>query len=351
MRLVLLLGLLLTTNVLADPGVTLEILSQSERIDANRMFDDLRQKNGLIFGDIVGNGHAGDVVGNGHEGDVVGNGTPGDVVGNGGGVIEGTLQYLAKNLNVYIHQAILYADYEYPPDFMQALSEIHTSVAMREKPIELIFLSGDTAVNFFTDLHDQQIRAAKTGFSEDYAIYINIDYLYANQQISREHLLGLLVHEVGHQVGYKSHSFLDIVAAEVVRVINLKMNHLESIAIGDDFVDVQFLNYDFNGSKAHLAVSYADKTTFISGWNVEEFKPVCGHYFPIGYRYRNLAWSNYIELISGIETNKGAIEGILEVNCGGPRGGIMQKFIGVEIDIKVEETNLKVDRRFLIPQI
>jgi hypothetical protein len=366
MKLIVVLAALLSSLAFAGSPVSVDILTPAERNLLNNDFMCILKSYGIFSGDVVGNGSgdvvgngSGDVVGNGsgdivgngscgmlgnRSGDVVGNGS-GDVVGNGGGIIEGTLQYLLQNLPDYLEQSILYTDFEFPADTATALMDIHRSIVGRKTPLRLEFVSGPEAQHFFKDEHDQEVRAAKTGFSEMFPIYINIEYLYAESITSRKALITLLVHEIGHQVGYESHSFLDIVGAEVARVVDRHQSFLDSVYFADGFVDVQYLNYDMNGAKATLFVQFEDQERFISGWDQKAFKTKCGQYHPIGYRYRNLSWENYIDLINNPSLEQALIKGIIELNCGGTRGEIKKQFIPFEINVMVKNNILNVLRK------
>lgn len=340
---------LMANMAIAGGPVHLDVLTNVEQIELNLEFDCLLKANGL-GGDVVGNGScdmlgngSGDVVGNG-SGDVVGNGS-GDVVGNGGGVIEGTLQYLLQRLPDYLKQTILYADFDYPADMAKALMDIHRSVTERKNPLKLEFISGAGAKNFFFDEHDQEVRSAKTGFSEDYPIYINVEYLYGSNITDERALITLLIHEIGHQVGYTSHSFLDIIGAEVARIVELQRMYMDSVWLHRGFVEVNYLNYKMNGSKSTLSVSYNDSVRHVSAWDEKYFKEQCGQYHPIGFRYRNLSWVDYIELIDNPEKEQAKVVGIIQLNCAGTRGEIKNVHVPFEVEIFVKNNVLSVLRR------
>lgn len=322
MRALILAFLLFSQSVFSgDNYVHLETVAPDDLEMINKAFEKYLLLHGIQFGDVVGNGS-------------------GDIVGNGGGIIEGTLQSLTKNLPNYIQQTILYADFDYPRDVALALMKINNSLKNRKTPLTLEFLSGEEAKSFFFDEHDQEIRAAKTGFSDRYPIFINLDLLYS-KNISTKALLTLLVHEVGHQVGYKSHSFLDILGSEVSRAIDLQMKSLDELYFDGSELYVNYLNYDMNGSKATLSLQFRDQMSHISGWDFEYFRVLCGQYFPIGFRYRNISWENYVDLMNNKKLEEASLKGILEVNCGGPRGSVIQKFAKIKIKVEVLDHKLK----------
>lgn len=348
------LGLLFISSLAqAGSGMNTSLLSQVEVITANQEFDLLLQANGITsgtsMGDIVGNGHDGDVVGNGHDGDVVGNGHGGDVVGNGGGIIEGTIQFLVQNLQSYVDQTIKHMDTSYPSVVAEALLKISRSLQFRKNPLKVIYLTREEAGTFFFDDLDQQERAAKTRFDENSPIFINIDLLYEMEDISREFLLGTLVHEVGHQVGYQSHSFLDYLGGEVVQAINLKVSSLDAITFGQGQVDVNFLNFDKNSSRAQLSIQYDDQVIYVPSWDFKTFRQTCELYWPVGVKYRNLAWKNYIDYISAPELTEVSVHGIAEVTCAGTRGETVNRFVSVVFEIKLEDNKLEVLRRYARP--
>ena len=236
-------------------------------------------------------------------------------------------------------------DFDYPPDMAQALVEINELLEKRKNKLRLVFFLDQAAKNSFFDESDQSLRSAKTGFSEEYPIYINIEYLYKSNVADRAALITLLVHELGHQVGYTSHSFLDILGAEVARIIDLQKVYLDGIWLRGDYVDVNYLNFKMDNGRSTLSVSFNDQATYISSWDQDSFEQICGQYHPIGFRYRNVSWKDYSEIMKNSKSNQAKLEGVIQLNCSGTRGEIRHQYVRFELDIQVTGDRLDIQNK------
>lgn len=96
----------------------------------------------------------------------------------------------------------------------EALGLILQNLAQYPK-VELLFVGMSESDIFFSDDEGEVERLAKTGFAPEFPILINEKVVEASKDYTVA--ISLIVHELGHQAGMSSHSFLDALGAEVRR--------------------------------------------------------------------------------------------------------------------------------------
>lgn len=140
-----------------------------------------------------------------------------DIVGNGGGIAEQNMRYAYTMLAKSVNYCLVLPQCGESDNQLIVLEKIY-DIARRnqEREENILFLSDKNFNDIFrTDL-DFDHRVAKTGFSSEFPIFVNIDQIYeAELENDLSAMIGILVHEVGHQAGVASHSFLDALASEV----------------------------------------------------------------------------------------------------------------------------------------
>lgn len=99
-------------------------------------------------------------------------------------------------------------------DYREALLAIQKNL-IQHPYVELLFINSSYSEIFFSDFEGEVERLAKTGFSPDFPILINEKIV--SDSVDFTVSISLLVHELGHQAGMSSHSFLDKLGAEVRR--------------------------------------------------------------------------------------------------------------------------------------
>ncbi|QDK43396.1 hypothetical protein DOM21_18450 [Bacteriovorax stolpii] len=173
-----------------------------------------------------------------------------DIVGNGGGAVEQASLYIYRSLDRYISQCLNNKDCYQDSERREVLKKIREVVLKnREEKNRLVFLSGENFEKYMQDELDPEIRVAKTGFSDEFPIFINLaeahnypkDSLYAS-------MVALLVHEIGHQVGVASHSYLDDLALSVRSMMEANTKEFTYDVLGNQFVFTLFASsnqYDF----------------------------------------------------------------------------------------------------------
>lgn len=181
----------------------------------------------------------------------------GDIVGNGGGLIEQNFLFAYYSLQTAIDNCLTAVECyntEEEKVLLKEINQIFIEKLVNKTP--LIFIKNSDTNNFFFDKYDQTQRIAKTGFSKKFPIFINLD---ATDEIVNDipTMIGIIVHELGHQIGIVNHSYLDKLGARVrkmwganwvvsdvdvsskklfVRLYNTRMNSINSK-----------LSYEFDG--------------------------------------------------------------------------------------------------------
>lgn len=174
-----------------------------------------------------------------------------DIVGNGGGAVEQAALYIYRSLDRYIAQCINSSGCVAQGEQREILKQIRdVIVEKRDEKNRIVFLSGENFQKYMQDDLDPEIRVAKTGFSDEFPIFINLEEAYAFPKSSLYgSLVSLFVHEVGHQVGVASHSFLDELATRVRVIMESNTKELTYDVLNDQFSFTLFsgvTNYDFD---------------------------------------------------------------------------------------------------------
>lgn len=126
----------------------------------------------------------------------------------------------------------------------------------------LIFLSGKRYPGFFQDVSDPQVRVAKTIFEPAAPIFINLDQVYdsstSQPSVDYPSSLAILIHELGHQVGVRSHSSLDDLGSKFRSYISSDSDEVSRI-VGEDHLTLSVLNLQLPRQRALMTLSFGDK--------------------------------------------------------------------------------------------
>lgn len=142
----------------------------------------------------------------------------GDIAGNGGGRLEADFHYAYTLIPKLIKDCVDSPVCPLMPDEKKILNDIWLlSVVNNVQKHKFIFLNGKDAGNLFFDEHDQQERVAVTGFERYAPIFINLDMMYADNDVLTHlgRIVQIIIHEVGHQTGVKSHGVLDALGGKL----------------------------------------------------------------------------------------------------------------------------------------
>lgn len=139
----------------------------------------------------------------------------GDMVGNGGGLLEQNFYQAYYLVQSAIENCLYDATCDLTLDQKELLRKINQTYILKiDQELPLIFLKESQSNGFFNEDSNKESRLAKTGFSEKFPIFINTTLaLSITENIPA--MIGILIHELGHQAGVLSHSALDELATKV----------------------------------------------------------------------------------------------------------------------------------------
>ena len=182
----------------------------------------------------------------------------GDIVGNGAGLLEQNFAHAYYSVQTAIENCLSSGNCFISKEQRSILNEINELFIkkLNQKNI-LIFVANSDADNFFFDQHDQTERIAKTGFSHEHSIFINLD-LAKDLHSDVPAMISILIHELGHQVGIASHSFLDLLAAKIRRVWEADWK-VSTIDINQQQLSTRLFSTKNNFINAKLSYVYEGK--------------------------------------------------------------------------------------------
>lgn len=228
-----------------------------------------------------------------------------DIVGNGGGAVEQSSLYIYRSLDRYISQCLNNDNCYLNAERKDVLKKIREVVLQnRDEKNRLVFLSGENFEKYMQDKLDPEIRAAKTGFSMEFPIFINLAEIYNYPKNTLyAGMAALLIHEIGHQVGVASHSFLDELGLSVRTLMEANIEDLAYEVLNNQFTFTLFSSngpYDF----AQYVLEY-DNVKYEVPSLMTSYKCANGNQL-VGANLENLYWEkgktidyNYILSLNG----------------------------------------------------
>lgn len=179
----------------------------------------------------------------------------GDIVGNGGGLVEQNFTSAYYSLQTAIQNCLDKYECGLSEEEAQLLTEINYAYIDKiNQARPLVFVSEKNSDGFFQSKEDQTSRVAKTGFSTESTIFINLDVAGPIVD-SIPAMLGILIHELGHQVGIANHSLLDQLGAKVRNQWNANWKVLRFI-MDDHNLDVRLFSSEFNFINSKISYSF-----------------------------------------------------------------------------------------------
>jgi hypothetical protein len=214
----------------------------------------------------------------------------GTIVGNGAGLVEGNFVFALRMLPQLLDSCLKEAECYQSSSDQAALQEILVVVKKGLKsPIskKIQFVSEVANPGFFTTAFNQTDRIAQTCLQSDCPIYINSDLLYSKREPALNYgmIVAVLVHEFGHQAGYKDHTYLDSLAANVRSLAESK--HISYPYPLDSHIEIHQINNDFPIKYSELYLTKNGKVTrlteYLMSFIREEkdwigFELINGHY-------------------------------------------------------------------------
>jgi len=183
-----------------------------------------------------------------------------DIVGNGTGRIEQLTYFHYRNLDKTISFCLNTPRCSLKTEERNILLSIRDIIlATRTQHDRIIFLSEEKFQEILNPELDMAIRIAKTDFNIQSPIFFNINELYKipEYELSSQ-LVAILIHELGHQTGERSHGKLDVLANKVSLVFELTKTEIQLDVLNAAFKLAVFSNrgvYDF----PELILQYRDQ--------------------------------------------------------------------------------------------
>jgi len=264
----------------------------------------------------------------------------GDIVGNGGGVGEQNFRYAYHKLPAYIQKCtnsnLCPIGKKYQALLREMLPLISNNLQNKDA---LIFLSEERYPGFFKSENDPEERIAKTAFLKGSPIFINLDFVYQNvmqSHLSLHEMAGILVHELGHQLGELSHSTLDELSAQFRSVITDALIEDNTNIFGNQ-VEIDIYN-SMDDSQKSLIELRVNKRMM----NVEkqiDTKLMCDKGAVFGYRIANTHWERpFYNSNDQIEIN---YKGWIDYLCMDDRGVLWSFNKDINFKINFEVINLE----------
>lgn len=218
----------------------------------------------------------------------------GDTVGNGGGLLESQAYFYYHSLTKHIISVFEQEIIDFSDAEKAVLQEILNGVTRSSSQGKILFISEKEYPGFFFNKDvDPAPRVAKTGFSLEFPIFINRDMVYQRMDKNPRFWLGLLVHEMGHQIGVANHTFLEELGAKVVSVSEINKSELRIELTPNEYVNVSYYNHNFIEAVPDMFVTYKDRLVNVQNWNSRAIREACGpsHIFS-GLNVSNVHWEN-----------------------------------------------------------
>lgn len=269
----------------------------------------------------------------------------GDIVGNGGGKAEADFHYAYRKLNKFIKDCSSTYKCNITSDQKNILKKISTvSLLNKNKIDKLIFLNSNTVPGFFHDENDPEERIAKTGFSLNSPIFINLDLIYnhSNKLIDLPSIVAILIHEIGHQTGIKEHQLLDDLGARVRDFLNQEKLQAK-ISVNQIILKIFAFNFKNDHAYSELNLSYMQHNIEFGQRIFAKTKCSSEATELVGYKIENIHFHRVIK--EGIQAKKRLhipLEAWMTLNCKNKDGIINTE----EKDLSI---NFVIHRRFLPP--
>lgn len=237
----------------------------------------------------------------------------GDIIGNGGGSAESNFVHAYTRLYKLIDNC-LSSDYctENEDDFYALLTIREATEFNYKSASRLVFSTPEKMPNIFFTNDSDIVRLAVTGNNPTDPIYVNLDILYKTKDgkkfpaLSYGEIVSILIHEIGHNVGFKDHTKLDFLGSLVRDFMEQKFTSHDYLVFNTVFT-VNLLNFSNIMKLSEFWISWNDQSKNIT----EEvyFKHSCRN----GDKPFSIKFNNYH--IEKMKTSK--TETILPINLWG----------------------------------
>jgi hypothetical protein len=263
----------------------------------------------------------------------------GDIVGNGGGIIEQNFHFAFNSVLPAIDHCVIKLNCDLSNEEKIVLLDIKSTYFSKlDEDFHFVFLREEDAKGLFNETLDPAERIAKTGFSSDFPIFINLDSVEKSEGLAQNlgALIAIVIHELGHQAGYASHSVLDEIAGKLRLAFSYQMDNT-SLDIEGDKLLVNIYNnseslrtqvsYYFNNQLRHLSYPIEDKLVCENNRRV------------IGYALSNQHWDR---LKKSLVDYKAKLSMWIDIFCEDETGTIYTDEKDIEIDFLISKQTKKI---------
>lgn len=232
----------------------------------------------------------------------------GDAGGTGAGVAEQYITFGYMNLEKYIGLCLAAESCRLTMEERTLLRAIREAMPQERKTKDQIEFRSETKEPGFFFL-EGQVRIAKTFESVGSLIYVNQDLLYSKGplgdtiSISFSTAIALLIHELGHHQGEKSHLALDVLGAKVATLLKNQSQEI-SVSPADNNAVATAINYPQNAGNftqilvtdGSLTLDYTDvvkravkcpgqdaELAYLMVWNLHWMRPYWDRKLESGY--------------------------------------------------------------------
>jgi hypothetical protein len=239
----------------------------------------------------------------------------GDIVGNGGGKAEADFNYAYRKVYKFINDCTETYKCHVNNEQKEILNKIKmTALRNLNKSDKLIFVNEHTVPGFFNDEFDPQTRIAKTGFTPDSPIFVNLDLIYNHslKLLDIPSIVAILIHEIGHQTGIKEHQILDDLGSRVRNFLNEEKLQVK-ISIADNFLKIIAFNFKSDDVNAELNLNYRGHNVELGSRIFNLSKCTQEGTRAVGYRIENIYFERVTKTDYG--DHKVPMRAWLTLNC------------------------------------
>jgi len=246
----------------------------------------------------------------------------GDVVGNGGGSLEHFAYYFFYGLPELIESSLAQTVIFFDRKERLLLNGIRYAMSEMTKEGKLVFAKGSEYESFFYSPElDRAPRMAKTGFSIDYPIYINVDQAYAMANTNPRYWIALLIHELGHQIGFADHTYLDQLGNKVLSATTFDTDTISVSIPGNKEIKLTVQNYSHRRGISDLYLTLDNRIMSVQQWkSTTRLKNICKGMSFHDAKIENLHWESRGEVVTQGLFRVQA-KGWMKVNCKNEHSG------------------------------
>lgn len=271
----------------------------------------------------------------------------GDIVGNGGGAVEQNFNFAFNSIPTVVNQCLSSMECLLSNDEKLILLEIRSTFFSKlDQRTRFIFINEDESRGIFKDQFDKTERIAKTGFSNMFPIFINLGLIEKSKYFKYDPsaALSLIIHELGHQAGYASHSMLDNLSSKLRVAFSYSVENTKIDIAGKELL-VNIYNSEFRYD-SQISFTYNYRLTNLSYEIRESLQCETKRQFVSGYSLSNAYWERATVINDRTHTK---LSLWINIHCESMTGEIWTTERDLEISFIIDPKNKLVENyTFLI---